>query len=1053
MIVAVIFVVLLLLAVMIVVGHGLWVLIARLFRGPVLPTPGRDMRLDLLPHRCPMCRMLMPAGANECPNCAIHRAAMFAPAVAASRQSAAGEDEWDITARHVGQLFQAGLIDSATFALLDAAIRSARTPAAPPPLAQLAPRTATKIESSGQEAIPLQMAAAAPPPLPPRRAGPALVPSAPGPPAVEGPTRPVAQVFASFMERKNIRWGELVGGLLIVGCSIALVLSFSAQIQQHPLLKFSIFTAVTAALFALGLYSEHRWKLPTTSGGILLIATLLVPLNFLAFAAFSHGVPAGDPIALGGEAFAFALFATLAWFAARVIAPQWPAWLTVGVMSSSAGTLAVRYLSVDAALPASRVLLLSALTVVCYAATSGGMLARVRRGKPLDLAGANAALLSLAVLSFAAVFPLSLIVGRGPGGSLHRLATLIGLAGLPALAGGVLLRKRIGEPGLVWQRVTATFASVIGAATLLAGIALAWPNPAGLLAASLIAFAALLAIALTEGSGFWLAAAQAAAALAAAAGVVFFRARGTAPFERTAAILAELVTWRIIAAAWAALSLTWALLRLALRPARAAETSASSEAAAGPATESTGSTGSPQASSPPISSREGRPWQKLAQLPFTFDRLMSAGRLAVLAALALWTTCSGVGGELAPTRYAPQPDAIRSQIALAVAGPLPWLILAMLLAAHVAGAWDELQAKFVRTMVPISWIACPLWAARCWGTGGTASAFRWAAAAWLVLAAGAAWWRSGVNWRQFRRWRTGDFPPPPVLRRREKSGVRDVPQLALAHSTDHVLLLLGVVPIAVLSLLAAGEILAGNTAPLGPRVFHPIGASADYIVPLLAVVGFLIGQGLRYRSNAYAIAGVSSVNLLVTIVYVVATAGSGAADASHILRLIQLNIATAAAASLVWLFFWRLSSKRGDSTLSPPWVLDAWAWTALAGNLLSIAPAAGELFLLPQGARSFGASVGSVWGWLALAMSCVAAAGVKMVGRRIPLGAAGFAVPMIAALSAVTATAWDRGNWLSFHVWMSGADRRRLDDPRRGLVAPAARSSGERRNPATGRAP
>src|SRR5438128_1815264 len=37
-------------------------------------------------------------------------------------------------------------------------------------------------------------------------------------------TRPFSQLLAAFMEEGNIRWGELVGGLLIVGGSIALVL-------------------------------------------------------------------------------------------------------------------------------------------------------------------------------------------------------------------------------------------------------------------------------------------------------------------------------------------------------------------------------------------------------------------------------------------------------------------------------------------------------------------------------------------------------------------------------------------------------------------------------------------------------------------------------------------------------------------------------------------------------------------------------------------------------------------------------------------------------------
>ena len=89
------------------------------------------------------------------------------------------------------------------------------------------------------------------------------------------------------MEERNMRWGELVGGLLIVSCSIALVISFWSAIAERPWLKFFLFNGVTAALFGVGFYSEHRWRLRTTSRGLLTIGTLLVPLNFLAIAAFS----------------------------------------------------------------------------------------------------------------------------------------------------------------------------------------------------------------------------------------------------------------------------------------------------------------------------------------------------------------------------------------------------------------------------------------------------------------------------------------------------------------------------------------------------------------------------------------------------------------------------------------------------------------------------------------------------------------------------------------------------------------------------------------------
>src|SRR3989442_3729772 len=109
------------------------------------------------------------------------------------------------------------------------------------------------------------------------------------------------------MEHSNIRWGEIIGGLLIIGCSTALVVSLWAQISRIPALKFLIFTTVTAAMFGVGLYTEHRWKLPTTSRGILTIATLLVPLNFLAIAAVSGSTLPAGALVIGCELIAPAL--------------------------------------------------------------------------------------------------------------------------------------------------------------------------------------------------------------------------------------------------------------------------------------------------------------------------------------------------------------------------------------------------------------------------------------------------------------------------------------------------------------------------------------------------------------------------------------------------------------------------------------------------------------------------------------------------------------------------------------------------------------------------
>ena len=63
------------------------------------------------------------------------------------------------------------------------------------------------------------------------------------------------------MEERNILWGELVGGLLIVGCSIALVISLRKTLEQVPYFPFLAIGTVTAALIGAGRYTKSHWKL------------------------------------------------------------------------------------------------------------------------------------------------------------------------------------------------------------------------------------------------------------------------------------------------------------------------------------------------------------------------------------------------------------------------------------------------------------------------------------------------------------------------------------------------------------------------------------------------------------------------------------------------------------------------------------------------------------------------------------------------------------------------------------------------------------------------
>jgi hypothetical protein len=96
------------------------------------------------------------------------------------------------------------------------------------------------------------------------------------------PRRSWREVFALFLEQKNIRWGEIASGILIVGSAVGLVLSLREQlIRVIPYFPALLFLMITAAIIGAGVYTLRRWRLQMTSRGILIIGLLLVPLNVL----------------------------------------------------------------------------------------------------------------------------------------------------------------------------------------------------------------------------------------------------------------------------------------------------------------------------------------------------------------------------------------------------------------------------------------------------------------------------------------------------------------------------------------------------------------------------------------------------------------------------------------------------------------------------------------------------------------------------------------------------------------------------------------------------
>ena len=391
----------------------------------------------------------------------------------------------EITEHEIARFYSEGKLNDETFQRLMKLIRAERADLAPPPVVVVEPKPVVQefriekdlhVNPDKNPVTPVK-----PPPSVPRP-----------------PRRSFSEVLNAFMEESNIRWGEIIGGLLIIGCSTALVVSLWAQISQIPVLKFLIFTTVTAILFGIGLYTEHRWKLPTTSRGILTIATLLVPLNFLAIAAVSSSNTSGA-LVIGSELAAPAIFLCLVYFAGRVITPRCAHVLSAGVLGSSVGQLLVRHFASLDADPAL-LIFLGAFPVLCYVVTVGLALRFVLSDREIDERETTTVFTMLGTMSFAALLPFGLLLYKsGPlGMSMMYLAPIVTLWGLPLVATGTILWKRITNKDLVASRTTGTALGILGLMIVLAGMILAWPNPSSIVPAALLNFAifTVLAVAL-----------------------------------------------------------------------------------------------------------------------------------------------------------------------------------------------------------------------------------------------------------------------------------------------------------------------------------------------------------------------------------------------------------------------------------------------------------------------------------------------------------------------------------------------------------------------------
>lgn len=546
------------------VGHGLWLLGAAVLRlltsaDPEAQPPRKQAARGSRLESCVRCGKPYAVGQSRCPYCRLlfdsELAVELRELEAAARRVQAFHDSGRLDPAVCEQVYRC--IEARQQALLQGAAGAAPPGTALPPAAAEADiLTALPVEVPAEAppavAVPLAVAPApqGAPPGPAPALAPEAGPAAPAaPPSPPAPRRSLTELLAAFTEQRNILWGELLGGLLIVGCSIALVISLWQALEQVPYFPFLILAAVTGVLFGAGWYTLRHWKLETTSRGLLVIGTLLVPLNFLVLArlAGTQGalLEALAGVAAGGG---FALLTAVA--AGALVAPELspgrvPArWLTaLAVVGASASQLLIPHLLADAASP-GRVLLLGLLPAACDGLVLAAVLCGLTRRPRIDpgLAWSLFGLLGLTTFALAVTLGLLLQWNGDRPVALHALALAVAGAGVPLLAGGALVRRKLvvhqamagddmgDAPSAASDlgprtttAVAATAITLAGAAVLLAALCLAWPAPWALILVGAFNAVALTAVAL----GYRLPAAHAPALLCLAiSSVILFRLTG-----------------------------------------------------------------------------------------------------------------------------------------------------------------------------------------------------------------------------------------------------------------------------------------------------------------------------------------------------------------------------------------------------------------------------------------------------------------------------------------------------------------------------------------------
>ena len=519
-----------------VIGHGIWVLLAtcarEVFRYQAKP--------EAIRRPCPQCRSSRSVVNGCCEICG---------AVPRVETASREREELQTTARQLWRLHREGAISQEHFEALVSVVnsdlgrllaresssgqsQSISTPIAsqavappvtrvmddrvlpvpaslPPPVADETPDDARIVTAEVVDAEVVETANPVEASPPPRSSSwqegtpegePLNVPGADELRPLITPRRSLADVLQSFMEESNIRWGEIIAGILIVISAVGLVFSLRATLKAIPYFPALLFMLFTVAFWGAGMYTLRRWKLHAVSRVILIISLLLVPLSFSAAIVMSGSGESQrmltDPLLLMALAIGMSVFGFVTFTTSRELVEEGALKLSIGVLGTSLSQVLIDRLAMPG-MGQPQITWLVALPVVSFLIAIGGQIIRGRAWRQVSRRRSEQVFLVLGVATFALAAPLGLLLYHAgePRETLGQLSPALSLAAGAILGLGLLVHRRTSARRLATVRMAGTAVAISGAVLMLALVTLAWPRPELLVAVGLMNCGLLIAFA------------------------------------------------------------------------------------------------------------------------------------------------------------------------------------------------------------------------------------------------------------------------------------------------------------------------------------------------------------------------------------------------------------------------------------------------------------------------------------------------------------------------------------------------------------------------------